>query len=554
MAGLFRSNELYIYNDPNKIEAAYGALSSAKEKLIEQYNSKNFSFKKQIKENFGLKNLPKETLQAYFDFLDEFRTAELKGGNLDDYEVKTINELLDKYDPYTNVTASFGEYESLNDALNKLRETKDFFVLKDISTQLEQILADAVGTKNSPLSGGNRINTELFKEFLLNPKEIKHFRQTGSFSKEFFSQLDSIIQENGAGQQEFLGIENSKITGSVNNYLNTFRRIQAFTSLIDNLSKTESGVQTISSNIDIFYKIAKIITGKIQRALGFVFEPYVANLVNETQNKLIDQMADKIAKGTNHRITSENSVSTQSGAKTRAVQDVGGATINILMPGEANKGTIEIEVPLPGASVKHLAEVSVNKNRSVKVKSSGANLSNLIHDMPIRNISLIYNIIASYGKKGWRGGYKFASNPITDSIWSDFKEGLKLILLINGLAGQMTQEDFSYFLIVNGVTFTMEEVVRSLYEEAAHQVEGAFLNNMSKNIIFSPSQESVMKANSFVIANAEKVKYGRKKEQNLSPNKNAALQRSQMACEALRKLKIKNEIRISINNLSLNQI
>nr|DAE20854.1 MAG TPA: hypothetical protein [Siphoviridae sp. ctWhx86] len=54
-----------------------------------------------------------------------------------------------------------------------------------------------------------------------------------------------------------------------------------------------------------------------------------------------------------------------------------------------------------------------NNKRVVKVKGGGSNLSNLLHNMPVKNISLIYNLIASYGKKGWRGGYKFTSNPIT---------------------------------------------------------------------------------------------------------------------------------------------
>nr|DAE20858.1 MAG TPA: hypothetical protein [Siphoviridae sp. ctWhx86] len=34
MATLFRQKEFYIFNNPNKIEAAYGQLSSVKESLI----------------------------------------------------------------------------------------------------------------------------------------------------------------------------------------------------------------------------------------------------------------------------------------------------------------------------------------------------------------------------------------------------------------------------------------------------------------------------------------------------------------------------------------
>ena len=78
-----------------------------------------------------------------------------------------------------------------------------------------------------------------------------------------------------------------------------------------------------------------------------------------------------------------------------------------------------------------------------------------------------------------------------------------------------------------------------------------FTNSTAKNVSFSPSQETIMKLNSFILASgANKVKYGKNKDQDLSPDTDAAIQRSSMAYNAMLKMKIRNEIKLSINNLT----
>jgi len=243
--------------------------------------------------------------------------------------------------------------------------------------------------------------------------------------------------------------------------------------------------------------------------MGFTFETYSAELVDRKQAQEVQKIFDKIASVTKLKITGENNVTSRSGHSTTSVQDIGGAKIKFFLKDD-NHSSVEIEVPLPGSSVKHLAEKRKNSNkRIVKIKGGNSNLSNLLHNMPKKNIALIYNLIASYGKKGWRGGYKFKNNPITAQHWTDFKEGLKLVLLVNALVGQMNESDFSYFFIINGAVFTMQQVISSLLNETGYNM---FTNNMAKKLTFTPSQESIMKLNSFILASGtDRAKYGKNK-------------------------------------------
>lgn len=432
----------------------------------------------------------------------------------------------------------------MKDALNQLKSTKNVNILKDISAQLNKILTDVINQKDAPM--------ELIKEFLLNPDIIETFETKGKFSSDFFNEVNSILKNTGTEKAKVIGLKDGVRQGAVNKYLSVFKQIQTFVSLVDNLSKSEEGNIFIQKNTDIFHKIACGIIGQIQQAMGFTFETYGAEFMDEKQEQEVQNMFDKITDVTKLKITGENRVATRSGHSTTSVQDIGGAKIKFFSK-DNNHSSVQIEVPLPGSSIKHLAEMRKGNNkRVVKVKGGGSNLSNLLHNMPVKNISLIYNLIASYGKKGWRGGYKFTSNPITAQHWTDFKEGLKIVLLVNSLVGQMNQSDFSYFFIVNGAVFTMQQVISSLFNQA-FGAEGynMFTNSIAKNLSFNPSQETIMKLNSFILAsNSNKVKYGKNKDQDLSPNTDAAIQRSSMAYNAMLKMKIRNEIKISINNLT----
>lgn len=544
MATLFRQKEFYIFNNPNKIEAAYGQLSSVKESLINQYQDKNFLMN-QLKIEFQLKKkLPDNLIKTYFEFLDNIADAEFKSGSITDYIKQNLNQEIDKYDPYTNITSSFKGYDNMKDALNQLKSTKNVSILKDISAQLEKILTDVINQDSAPM--------ELIKEFLLNPDIIKTFETKGKFSADFFNQVKDILTNTGTEKAKIIGLKDGARQGAVNKYLGTFKQIQTFVSLVNNLSKSEEGNTFIQKNTDIFHKIACGIIGQIQQAMGFTFETYSAELADKKQEQEVQKMFDKIAGVTKLKITGENNVASRSGHSTTSVQDIGGAKIKFFLE-DNNHSSVQIEVPLPGSSVKHLAEMKKGNNkRIVKIKGGGSNLSNLLHNMPKKNIALIYNLIASYGKKGWRGGYKFTSNPITAQHWTDFKEGLKTILLVNSLVGQMNESDFSYFFIVNGAVFTMQQVISSLFNEASG-AEGynMFTNSTAENLSFSPSQETIMKLNSFILASgANKVKYGKNRSQDLSPNTDAAIQRSSMAYNAMLKMKIRNEIKLSINNLT----
>lgn len=544
MATLFRQEEFYIFNNPNKIEAAYGQLSSVKESLINQYQNKNFLMN-QLKIEFQLKKkLPDNLIKTYFEFLDDIADAEYKSGSITDYIKQNLNQEIDKYDPYTNITSSFKGYDNMKDALNQLKSTKNVSILKDISAQLEKILTDVINQDNAPM--------ELIKEFLLNPDIIETFETKGKFSADFFNQVKDILANTGTEKAKIIGLKDGARQGAVNKYLNVFKQIQTFVNLVNNLSKSEEGSVFIQKNTDIFHKIACGIIGQIQQAMGFTFETYGAELVDKKQEQEVQKMFDKIAGVTKLKITGENHVTSRSGHSTTSVQDIGGAKIKFFLE-DNNHSSVQIEVPLPGSSIKHLAEMKKGNNkRVVKVKGGGSNLSNLLHNMPKKNIALIYNLIASYGKKGWRGGYKFTSNPITAQHWADFKEGLKIVLLVNSLVGQMNENDFSYFFIVNGAVFTMQQIISSLFNEAS----GAggynmFTNSTAENLSFSPSQETIMKLNSFILASgANKVKYGKNRGQDLSPNTDAAIQRSSMAYNAMLKMKIRNEIKLSINNLT----
>ena len=544
MATLFRQKEFYIFNNPNKIEAAYGQLSSVKESLINQYQDKNFLMN-QLKTEFQLKKkLPDNLIKTYFEFLDDIADAEFKSGSITDYIKQNLNQEIDKYDPYTNITSSFKGYDNMKDALDQLKSTKNVSILKDISASLEKILTDVINQDNAPM--------ELIKEFLLNPDIIETFETKGKFSADFFNQVKDILTNTGTEKAKVIGLKDGVRQGAVNKYLGTFKQIQTFVGLVNNLSKSEEGNIFIQKNTDIFHKIACGIVSQIQQAMGFTFETYSAEFADKKQEQEVQKMFDKIAGVTKLKITGENLVASRSGHSTTSVQDIGGAKIKFFLE-DNNHGSVQIEVPLPGSSVKHLAEIKKGNNkRIVKIKSGGANLSNLLHNMPKKNIALIYNLIASYGKKGWRGGYKFTSNPITAQHWTDFKEGLKTILLVNALVGQMNESDFSYFFIVNGAVFTMQQVISSLFNEASG-VEGynMFTNSTAKNLSFSPSQETIMKLNSFILASgANKVKYGKNRGQDLSPDTDAAIQRSSMAYNAMLKMKIRNEIKLSINNLT----
>lgn len=544
MATLFRQKEFYIFNNPNKIEAAYGQLSSVKESLINQYQDKNFLMN-QLKAEFQLKKkLPNNLIKTYFEFLDDIADAEFRSGSITNDIKQNLNKEIDKYDPYTNITSSFKGYNNMKDALDQLKNTKNVSILKDISAQLEKILTDVINQDNAPM--------ELIKEFLLNPDIIETFETKGKFSTDFFNQVKDILTNTGTEKAKVIGLKDGARQGAVNKYLNVFQQIQTFVNLVNNLSKSEEGSVFIQKNTDIFHKIACGIISQIQQAMGFTFETYSAELADKKQEQEVQKMFNKIAGVTKLKITGENNVTSRSGHSTTSVQDIGGAKIKFFLE-DNNHSSVQIEVPLPGSSVKHLAEIKKGNNkRIVKIKSGGANLSNLLHNMPKKNIALIYNLIASYGKKGWRGGYKFTSNPITAQHWTDFKEGLKTILLVNSLVGQMNESDFSYFFIVNGAVFTMQQVISSLFNEASG-VKGynMFTNSTAKNLSFSPSQETIMKLNSFILASGgNKVKYGKNKDQDLSPDTDAAIQRSSMAYNAMLKMKIRNEIKLSINNLT----
>nr|DAE20856.1 MAG TPA: hypothetical protein [Siphoviridae sp. ctWhx86] len=104
---------------------------------------------------------------------------------------------------------------------------------------------------------------ELIKEFLLNPDIIKTFETKGKFSTDFFNEVNSILKNTGTEKAKVIGLKDGVRQGAVNKYLSVFKQIQAFVSLVDNLSKSDEGNIFIQKNTDIFHKIACGIIGQI---------------------------------------------------------------------------------------------------------------------------------------------------------------------------------------------------------------------------------------------------------------------------------------------------
>ena len=152
-----------------------------------------------------------------------------------------------------------------------------------------------------------------------------------------------------------------------------------------------------------------------------------------------------------------------------------------------------ILVKLPGISMKTFSASTKQASHNLRVKSVKTNLGELIKSLSPNARNFIYNLLALAGTRVSGRGRKIYSNQEDTQEMYDL---MHKMLVIRGLIGGMTEDDFAYYFVFNKKVYTIFEIVSDLLdnEGATAQLFGV----RPSNVTFTPSRTQISKHNQWV--------------------------------------------------------
>lgn len=271
----------------------------------------------------------------------------------------------------------------------------------------------------------------------------------------------------------------------------TANQIRAFYGLQELLNRYTSGRGKVANvSNEMLNGYIQFFLNLYQNVLGFAYQGMIASFPDIIVDDLLISFAE--TGGDNVKKTYQRE-SAKEIEKTIKTQDV-----SLTAKVAGGKGNILANFSLPGISVKLGGGLmsEVGKTTTIKIKGSGTLLSTLLHDIDNETLAYFYNMLASYNHKN----KLITSNPISTVEYEQMWSVLKIALAINGLVGQMNQDDFSYYFIIGKKVITLPELINYLSDAAFSSDDALFAKvglSGGKTMRLEPSQVKIRERNEF---------------------------------------------------------
>lgn len=526
--------------------------------------SKNVNIADQIKANYYNANAQNEmqplrekiyknqysTIQKQFKDINEyFEVLDAVGPEL---ETKLSVEI-DRMLPNLNLkfTGQSGtEYDNTWAALGIATNNADINALQDVITHLDKIITTLEKDNGYMLLD---IQQNLIKNWIQNAggsawmsNLLATSPSAAAFYENFKEQIGSLAQQHG-----WVALpKTNKNASALSSRLNTITATKVFIEYIKHKLSTQTGGMAFNSlETSILGNITKSLASMLLSTAGFAAE----DLAQLTGEKLINQfvkqtknfnvsLGDVRQTGTS-TVNYKYNPSSSNRNKTTSTQDIR-YTINAT----DKTGSVTVNIPV-GATSKIVSRIKGSPPAKTKgilhIKSANTTLQNLLHDIDNTSLSMIYNILANFGRTKMLSNIiekEKIANPINKDIYGQLIEGFKIVAVVNSLLGQMTSSDLSYYLLLNGRVYSTVEVIRALLTGKGLNTIGGNSGeqftvtlNMANTPTLSPTQAQLRKSNIFITTYA-------------NPGENAA-ERSQKAMAAILNAKIKAGVSLAFTKI-----
>ena len=515
--GLFDKG-IYVHYYPEHIRN----YTNVKEKILSNY--KDEVLKASVLKNLRKpgKQVNKTQEEAFFDFLGGF--GETSGSDLSSALESYFTE---ENFQLTTPSSSFGEYENLYDALNKVIKSPSVQIYTDINNQLKKILTEL--QNGGAIQGINQsiissYVTEAISQGVFTPPANANHLKRSKRGSQLYEELKKIF--NSTKNQ---GVAINPKT-EFYSQTNIMTAIAMMTQLLDGYSS--GGKQVHIDDSEILNDYLSFIINRLPSAIGFAYQAIVTNMASKGADKICEDFSIKLNETGAGRAKVKFTPNKDGNA---AVTTVNTQDLGITVTFQDQRATLNTVFNIPGISLKYNAAVANNlkTNAFIKLRGKGTKLGTLLHDLDNQTLSAIYNIFAGYNHRS----KLIKTNPIDKTVYEDVWAGLKVALAVNGLIGQAQAGDFAYYFVVSNKVYTVPDIIRKLILQANN--DGAFDDiglDMAKVPTLRPSQKEIVKENAFIKGN------------NIQE---AAQERSQKVIEKIYNADIVAGIRLKISKLKI---
>lgn len=519
MGSLYTEGEIYIHYYPEHIKK----LSLNKEAIINRITSQDRIKSLMVKTLGKTDKISQQEIDAYFQFLGGFGTQ----GVLQQAIQSKINTL-DLSTLSTGFTSISGaNYDNFYHAFSSIQNNPD---LQSYSNEL----LPQIRKLNQQLSMGvNKINEAIIDDYVSQGISRGYFIAPPVFddisngSKNLYEAMKQIYETKNA--------ITFKPSSELEKYKNVLTHFLVLEKLLERVAASSGEYSNAITNNKILNDFVAFFVNMYQKTMGFAYQTMVANFegiqIDNLLVNFVETGAERVQKSY-HRDTS-NSESTT--VKTADVS----LTATITSQGMNTYGNLIANFLLPDISVKFSSGMlNSAKNSNITIKGAATRLDTLLHDLDNQTLSYIYNVIASYKRK-IKIGRSLASNPIDRKEYEEMWQILKMASVVNGLVGQMTKDDFSYYFIIGKKVFTLPEIIDKLVD--SFKAEDNALTqigiNGGKTMMLEPSQVTLRGyANKYVVPNNGDII-------------SAAQKRSKEALNAIASAHIKRNLSIRISRI-----
>ena len=474
-ADRFRGS-IYVHNTPIYSNNYFGNI---KESIIAPYRDEEF--KKLIISRLAKSgvNITEKDKKAFFDFYggfgeEGFLTKRLQEG---------LNSLNLEQNLFTPSQKFFetdsGEMINLYAAAEQAK--KDAKALQAVNTRIRDII------KQIPTN-----LVEVNEEFLRD--DLKKAVKSGVFgtgknsinsntkASEVYDALKKQVFQNSDNKAIVIKDKDSELS----RYANIIRAIY----MLDGLLNNSSTYGPIDKDF-IIDKYIKYIIGRLPSLLGFAFQSIVPTMATK--------VADDVIKDINFEEVGGKYVANKGDSGRSTTVSTQDLKMDIQFSGKAGKALLKFEIP--GLTLKYSGSALNNSNANIKLRDATANLGTLLHDLNNTNLSRIYNVLANYGRtakilKTADDGNKQISHRksnISAKTYSEVWAGLRIALTVNALMGQMTPEDFNYYLIISNKVYTIPDVIQEILKDNSTK----FSLGIAEKPQLNPSQSELAKQHVF---------------------------------------------------------
>ena len=478
-------------------------------------------------------DISQEEIDAYFDFLGGFG----KRGKLQESIQKTIDtttkDWISLQSPFGNKNK---KYDNFYHAIDNIFQDSGVNP-EDLATLNQQI-----NSLLNQLSNGNqiyRVNQELVSQAVdqaiisgvFEPKILQSSTKKSEVQINFYHELKEFFTQIENSQSLLTFPKNEGETYSNRDFIKSFVLLQE---LLKRLSSQSSSGNVSNIDSKVIKMYVEFFASQYSRIMGFAYQTIVEYFPDIVVDDLLVTFTDVGAKNVKIKYKP-----TDAGKHVSAIKNT--QDISIDVKGNTKNLQCLVKFNIPGMSVKYSSGIINGATTStVKVKGDKPILGHLLHDLDNSTLSYIYNILANYHRRAEK--IKSVKNPITKDDYEDMWSVLKTATTINGLIGQATADDFSYYFIFGKKVFTLPEIIKALISNN-NQIDGyAFGIGGGKTMRLDPSQVELRNRQ-------EKYYVPLDKDSNAEQITKAAQWRSQKVLNDIFNAKIKAGLSLKISRI-----